>query len=255
MIPRNGLHSPAWPSHLMNPSNALQSFDREQTIARWRESLLASETVTAENVRELEGHLRDGMSGLTARGLSEEEAFLIASRRLGGTEIIAAEFEANDPHAKWRHRAFWIVAGLLFGQALFGLWDSVEIWMRRPLNNSHWWLDYPSITATTELAGRFGLPLVMTGAVLTIRRLATGRLTNALQWLSTRCRHRWSLWLCALSPVILPALIHWHIQGSPAGRFESWWDNFLHLSWPVVLAIMFMALVPKPKTGRTISAR
>jgi hypothetical protein len=237
----------------MHNVNHTPGFDREQAITRWRESLLARESVTAENVRELEGHLREGMSGLTARGLSEEEAFLIASRRMGGTETIAAEFEANDPHAKWRHRAFWIVAGLLFGQAWFGLWTTVGARPRGPLDGAdlHWWFQHRSALAAASVVTRCGLVVLMAGVVLTIRLLVTGRLTSTLKFLSTRCHNRWFLWLCALSPAMLTALIYLQIRGT--GRFENPWDNFLYLSWPVVLAVMLVALVPNRLTNRPAS--
>lgn len=43
----------------------------------------------SENLNELESHLRDSIATLQTRGLSAEEGFLIATRRLGqGQEII-----------------------------------------------------------------------------------------------------------------------------------------------------------------------
>jgi cytochrome c-type biogenesis protein CcmH/NrfG len=58
-------------------------FDLNEAIRRWQESLGASPALSADNQGELAAHLRASVQKLQVDGLSEEEAFLAATRRLG----------------------------------------------------------------------------------------------------------------------------------------------------------------------------
>ncbi|HXT11196.1 MAG TPA: permease prefix domain 1-containing protein [Candidatus Angelobacter sp.] len=65
------------------------AFDLNRAIQTWRDNLANSPAFRRENLNELESHLRDSIAALQTRGLSAEEGFLIATRRLGqGREII-----------------------------------------------------------------------------------------------------------------------------------------------------------------------
>lgn len=81
--------------------------------------MLSNETIRAEDVDELEDHLRQMVEDLSepqpvrAAALSAEEAFLIASRRLGGAQAIASEFAKSDPGAVWRRRWIWMLCGFI----------------------------------------------------------------------------------------------------------------------------------------------
>ena len=68
------------------------------------------------DVEELEQHVRDSISDLTAKGLNDEEAFLIATRRLGEHGSLGREFgKVNGSHI-WARRAFWMLAGYVLMQ-------------------------------------------------------------------------------------------------------------------------------------------
>lgn len=67
-------------------------FDLNESIQRWRANLEASSAFHATDLNELEGHLRDSINVLEAKGLSLQEAFLIAARRLGSPETLSTEF-------------------------------------------------------------------------------------------------------------------------------------------------------------------
>src|SRR4051812_39783566 len=58
-------------------------FDLETAIGNWRAELAHSPAFKQENVDELEAHLRDAVARWKGTGLSSEEAFLIATRRIG----------------------------------------------------------------------------------------------------------------------------------------------------------------------------
>src|SRR5579863_9301874 len=63
----------------MTPTN---SSWLEEQIAQWRQHLRRQRTEEA-NVEELEGRLREQVALLTGAGLSPDEAFLIAAKRVG----------------------------------------------------------------------------------------------------------------------------------------------------------------------------
>jgi hypothetical protein len=93
-------------------------FDLDHTLRQWRANLHNLGSLRAEELDELEGHLRESISVLHARGLSVPEAFAIASRRLGSERQLSAEFAKANPQRTWTERAMWMVAGLLVADAL-----------------------------------------------------------------------------------------------------------------------------------------
>lgn len=66
------------------------------------------------DIEELEQHVRDSMAELTSRGLHAEEAFLIATYRVGEPAQVEREFNKVNGDHVWAHRAFWMLAGILF---------------------------------------------------------------------------------------------------------------------------------------------
>src|SRR6266481_580554 len=75
-------------------------FDLEGAIRKWRDSLLQSSGMRAEELEELELHLRDSVGALQKRGLSEEEGWIIAQRRLGQRAALKKEFAKVTSPAK-----------------------------------------------------------------------------------------------------------------------------------------------------------
>ena len=88
-------------------------FDLESAIATWRASAALQESITPAAADELEGHLRDQVADLAAAGLTDEEAFGVALRRLGQPTDLAPEFAAATPGTQWRRRIFWGILGYL----------------------------------------------------------------------------------------------------------------------------------------------
>ena len=58
-------------------------FNLNEKIIKWRSNLAQSETLAVSDLDELENHLREEIEQLTTLKLSDEEAFLVASHRLG----------------------------------------------------------------------------------------------------------------------------------------------------------------------------
>jgi hypothetical protein len=88
-------------------------FDLDESIGRWRRRLSRDETVRPSDLDELESHLRDQVDGLREAGLSYEEAFLVATRRLGDPEHLSEEFAKVHGDSVWGYRFFWMTVGLL----------------------------------------------------------------------------------------------------------------------------------------------
>lgn len=87
------------------------SFDLNRAIQQWRENLAQSPAFRSENLSELESHLGDSIATWQTRGLSAEEAFLIATRRIGKGGSLESEFGKVNKSAVWLDRLFWILIG------------------------------------------------------------------------------------------------------------------------------------------------
>jgi len=88
-------------------------FDINEQIIKWRSNLAQSETLAGSDIDELENHLREEIEQLTGLKLSDEEAFLIAAHRLGGTDSLAGEYAKINRGMKFRRRLSLMIAGIL----------------------------------------------------------------------------------------------------------------------------------------------
>lgn len=74
----------------------------DQHIAAWRAFLGRSRTVTPTDVEELEDHLREQVDTFVESGLSIDEAFLVAVRRMGGIDLLTHEFAQEHSERMWK---------------------------------------------------------------------------------------------------------------------------------------------------------
>src|SRR5208282_4573250 len=96
------------------------SFDLNDAVRNWRGGLSRSPQFRGEDIAELEAHLRDSVAAFGKKGLSEEEAFLLAVRRLGNQAKLEPEFAKINRTEVWLNRALWMLVGiLLWGQLGF----------------------------------------------------------------------------------------------------------------------------------------
>ncbi len=77
----------------------------EGQIGEWRSYLLRRSTIHHVDVDELEDHLRSQITELGAAGLSEQEAFLVAIRRMGAINDLAREFARERSARLWKQFA------------------------------------------------------------------------------------------------------------------------------------------------------
>jgi hypothetical protein len=74
----------------------------EAQIERWRAYVLRRQAIEAVDVAELEDHLREQIAALSRAGLAEDEAFLIAVRRLGELDSLSREFAREHSDRLWK---------------------------------------------------------------------------------------------------------------------------------------------------------
>ncbi len=67
-------------------------FDLNNALQLWLDGLAQSPQFKAADLAELESHVRDSVNQLQTQGLSSEESFLVATRRVGGLEKLEPEF-------------------------------------------------------------------------------------------------------------------------------------------------------------------
>jgi hypothetical protein len=74
----------------------------EDQISQWRAYLRQRRAVQKPDVEELEAHLRDQLAALTEAGLSGDEAFLVAVKRMGSLDSLSREFARAHSERLWK---------------------------------------------------------------------------------------------------------------------------------------------------------
>jgi hypothetical protein len=94
-------------------------------IKQWKKGLSGEESLQSDDLAELEQHLRNSVTELRRSGLNDEEAFLVASSRLGNAAALEMEFRKVNGGRVWQRRIFWMLAGyvglLIFGKLIGGV--------------------------------------------------------------------------------------------------------------------------------------
>jgi hypothetical protein len=71
-------------------------------IDAWRAHLRRSQAITGPDAAELEDHLREQIASLHQHGLSEDEAFLVAVKRMGAIDALTREFAREHSERLWK---------------------------------------------------------------------------------------------------------------------------------------------------------
>ena len=217
-------------------------FDLNQSIQTWREGLAGSPAFRAADLDELESHMRDSVATLQIAGLSAEEAYWVARKRVGTLEALDGEFEKVNRQRVWLNRVMWMVAGCvvvgaltsfvsgLVGCATFGLYSVTKqvtllgpaslvlhlallfgllayLWRSGVQNEGMVWRTGAWIR-NRPVAGAFVLLLllVFTGAISTVPRILMAKVMPAATYSSL------ILWLwpvALLQPFLWPAFLVW----------------------------------------------
>jgi hypothetical protein len=88
---------------MAEPARGAGSSDSlEGQIEQWRSYLRRRQAIRPVDVEELEDHLRGEVAALGSAGLSENEAFLVAVKRMGGLDAISNEFAREHSERLWK---------------------------------------------------------------------------------------------------------------------------------------------------------
>lgn len=74
----------------------------ESQIAQWRGFVERHRAISASDVDEMEDHLREQIGELSAAGLSSDESFLVAVKRMGNVDAISREFAHEHSDRLWK---------------------------------------------------------------------------------------------------------------------------------------------------------
>ncbi len=121
----------------------------ETQIEAWRAHLRNSRTITSQDAAELEDHLREQIASLGADGLADDEAFLVAVKRMGAIDALTREFAREHSDRLWKQL---VLSGDLEqpgGGAAAAGW-SRKMWMALALA--------VGAAAAMKIPGLFGVP-------------------------------------------------------------------------------------------------
>ena len=74
----------------------------ESQIAEWRAYVVKAPAVNGRDADDLEAHLRDQIADLDAAGLTADEAFLVAVKRMGDLDALSREFAREHSGRLWK---------------------------------------------------------------------------------------------------------------------------------------------------------
>jgi len=124
-------------------------FNLEKSIAQWKSTLYQNDSLTEDAIAELESHLLDETDELYAKGLNEEEAFFIARKRLGETDLLVSEFEKLDDNLLSFNRIRFLFIGILFTCFLTNIVET--ICLLSATASFYMFNNYENITITVNL--------------------------------------------------------------------------------------------------------
>jgi len=174
---------------------ATTPFDLNRAIEQWRESLRQNPAFCRENLEELESHLRDSIANLRERDLSDEEAFLVATRRAGSGSMLGAEFGKINVSNMWFDRVLWMLIGIqlirLFSSVIEPITLGITIFGVRLYTSYGEVVTMPSFWVGLLHVCSYLLCIGIT--VKTVRWVVIQRSVNSSAWLRSMVKGRWRL--------------------------------------------------------------
>jgi hypothetical protein len=138
----------------------------ESQIAEWRAYVAKAPAVNGRDVDELEAHLRDQIAELDAAGLTADEAFLVAVKRMGDLDTLSREFAREHSGRLWKQLVLrgedepprpssgWLEA-LVFALGAAIVIQAARLAARFPEEEAGWLLRNISLFVLPFLAGYF----------------------------------------------------------------------------------------------------
>lgn len=225
-----------------------------ESISDWQQHLASDSAMTADEISELTAHVIDQCRFLQDAGLSEEEAIIIAARRIGRPYELSDEFSKLNPLTRWRTRLLWMVGGYLLCTfvsssiikplALLTAVSFSELGMPLALGDA---LSYLVASALIALVLAALIPILRRWGARLPNQVSSRR--PSLKWLFV-----WMLVLINLTPVVNAfvtlllvdkGFMHIHTQTHP---FSYTSTHLLPLLVaPLLLLILAMAVARRPR--------
>jgi hypothetical protein len=102
-------------------------FNLMTEIAAWRKTILETKTCTSNDLNELESHLVEEVEQLKTQSLTEQEAFMIATSRIGKPVEIAGEFAKLNKRTVSCSRILWACFAVVAYFAIFRAFYAVPV--------------------------------------------------------------------------------------------------------------------------------
>lgn len=160
------------------------------------------------------------MATLQTRGLSAEEAFLIATRRIGQTRQLESEFGKLNRNTIWLDRAMWMLIGIqvwpFFDRLTSGIAGGLFAlgWKTEPRDFSSGVISRPVL-----FSALIQLPALVVAVWLTWKVLRNSGKVG--QWVAKQLPERFSFVLCCVIVSSLAFLLYALVILLP-----SWLDQF-----------------------------
>lgn len=88
-------------------------FGLTTSIENWKQNLSINNSFTNSDIEELESHLLEEIDLLKQKQLTDEEAFYVASSRLGSIELLSSEFIKINTSSIYLKRVAWFLGGYI----------------------------------------------------------------------------------------------------------------------------------------------
>lgn len=102
-------------------------FRLKDSIENWKQKLSLSNSFTNSDIEELESHLLEEIDTLKRKELTEEEAFFVATNRLGSVELLSSEFTKININSIYLKRVVWLLGGYLLISFIQQIINSISL--------------------------------------------------------------------------------------------------------------------------------
>ena len=229
--------------------------DVDKLIANWKSSIATSEALRNDDLDELEEHLRCAVERYQQNGLSLEDAFFLAERKLGSPGQLDGEFSKTNIDYIWTQRIAWMLIGFVLMSVAFrmvGFVGRIAFWTGMSVSLS------PTLTAVGQNAL---MAIVWSGLLfLLIRARHNDRGLRRL----FRQGSRWSLTavILAVAGILLlveatnqisQVVVMQHVTPTELGEYfvANWIGGFLLQQLTIIASLVVAILLRRQSRSET----
>jgi hypothetical protein len=193
-------------------------FNLKQAVAGWRLGLAGETSLDLGHCVEMERKLVEAIAGLQNRGLAQQEAFILAARRVDGKGLESEEALPASSLSVWRRRALWMLGAALGAQVVYsilGAGTSLAALSLGDRDSFNWWMTASSYgTLGIIKLGIFALSICL------CRRTSTAGVVDA--WIGrSGFQKKAGHWCAAIAALLLGLAVfqNWGFEHSARRRY------------------------------------